>query len=276
MPTYRAGRHELGQNFLTDRKTIDTIVGLVSATRGPIIEIGSGAGALTVPLQSLGRPITAVEIDRRHAEALRSRIDPGKTTVVHRDFLRFELPPTPHTIVGNLPFHLTTAILRRILHADAWTVAVLLVQWEVARRRAAVGGASMMTAQWWPWYDFALTERVPASAFTPSPAIDAGIMTISRREVPLVDPTMRERYATFVHSVFTGRGRGLHQILPRVVAAPARSRAVDWLTSQRFRRTPLPRDLTAEQWSELFGIATRASRRPRKARRAQDRRHTHR
>ncbi|NKU38722.1 23S ribosomal RNA methyltransferase Erm, partial [Rhodococcus hoagii] len=116
MPTYRSGRHELGQNFLTDRKAVDTIVDLVSRTDGPIIEIGSGGGALTLPLQALRRPITAIEIDPRHVQKLQHRVDPS-TTVVHGDFLRYRLPRTPHTIVGNLPFHHTTAMLRRILHA---------------------------------------------------------------------------------------------------------------------------------------------------------------
>lgn len=96
---------------------------------------------------------------------------------MHGDFLRYRLPRTPHTIVGNLPFHHTTAMLRHILHAEHWTASVLLVQWEVACRCAAVGGATMMTAQWWPWYDFGLAGRVPASAFTPRPGVDAGLMT---------------------------------------------------------------------------------------------------
>ena len=97
MSTYRAGRHELGQNFLTDRSTIDTIVGLVSRTDGQIIEIGSGAGALTLPLQSLHRPVTAIEIDRRHVEKLRHRIT-SDTRIVHADFLRYRLPRTPHVL----------------------------------------------------------------------------------------------------------------------------------------------------------------------------------
>ncbi|MFR9750539.1 23S rRNA (adenine(2058)-N(6))-methyltransferase Erm(46) [Nocardia sp. 004] len=258
MPTYRAGRHELGQNFLTDRKTVDTIVDLVSRTDGPIVEIGPGGGALTLPLQALCRPITAIEIDSRYVQTLRRRVDPS-TTIVHGDFLRYRLPRTPHVIVGNLPFHQTTAILRRLLHTDHWTRAVLLVQWEVARRRAAVGGATMMTAQWWPWYDFTLTGRVPASAFAPRPGVDAGLMTITRRAVPLVDPARRGRYNSFVHAVFTGKGHGLHQIVPRMAAVSEKAVVKKWLAAQHFRGIPLPRDLSAEQWSELFAIVDRYS-----------------
>src|SRR5699024_5446388 len=70
VPTYRAGRHEFGQNFLTDRRIIATMVDLVRHTGGPIVEFGPGRGALTLPLQQLGRPITAVEIDEAHARYL--------------------------------------------------------------------------------------------------------------------------------------------------------------------------------------------------------------
>lgn len=258
MPTYRAGRHELGQNFLTDRRTVDTIVDLVARTDGPIIEIGSGGGALTLPLQDLRRPLTAVEIDARQAHVLSSRVHAG-TDIVHGDFLRYRLPRSPHTVVGNLPFHQTTAILRRLLHAEHWTTAVLLVQWEVARRRAAVGGATMMTAQWWPWYAFEVSGRVPASAFTPRPGVDAGLLTITRRSAPLVDPVLRPRYQAFVHAVFTSRGHGLPQILPRVAGAGAKAAVRKWLAAQRFRGTPLPRDLSPEQWCAIFAVVDRHS-----------------
>lgn len=254
MPTFRAGRHEFGQNFLTDQPTVDRIVRLVSQSEGPIIEIGSGAGALTLPMQTLQRPITAIEIDPGQVQALRRHTN-SLTTVVHDDFLHFRLPQSPHTIVGNLPFHQTTAMLRRILHCDHWTTAVLLVQWEVARRRAAVGGTTMTTAQSWPWYTFDLVGRVPAAAFTPQPGVDAGLMTITQRTVPLMDAAQRKQYSAFVHAVFTGKGRGLRQILLRVAAVSVKREVTTWIAHQRLSAS-LPRDLTPEQWSALFAIAT--------------------
>jgi 23S rRNA (adenine-N6)-dimethyltransferase len=230
MPAYHRGRHEFGQNFLTDKQTIDAIVGLVARTDGRIIEIGCGRGALTRPLERLGRRLTAIEIDQRMARTVRVR---SSTEVITTDFLRYRLPGEPHVVVGNLPFHQTTAILRRLLHAPHWTDAVLLVQWEVARRRAAVGGATMMTAQWWPWFEFDLVGRVPASAFTPRPGVDGGILTMTRRDVPLVDPSKRRAYQSFVHRIFTGSQKTLRH---------------NGIHSQT-----LPRDLTAKDWVRLFG-----------------------
>ena len=65
------GRQELGQNFLVDRRVIDGFVALTAATRGPIVELGAGSGAITRQLASLGRPLTALEIDGRRADSLR-------------------------------------------------------------------------------------------------------------------------------------------------------------------------------------------------------------
>ncbi|WRO40081.1 23S ribosomal RNA methyltransferase Erm [Mycobacterium canetti] len=106
--------------------------------------------------------------------------------------MRDRLPCHPHTVVGNLPIHHITAMLRRLLNASGWTDAMLLMQWEVARRRAGVRGATMMTAQGWPWLDFALMQRIPATTFRPRPDVDGDLLTNTRRTEPLVDsPTGR-------------------------------------------------------------------------------------
>jgi 23S rRNA (adenine-N6)-dimethyltransferase len=243
-----SGRHEYGQNFLHDRGVIDVIVQTVERTDGPIIEIGAGDGALTGALQRLDRPLTAIEIDPRRAKRLASRTAPA-TRVVQSDFLKYRLPRAPHVIVGNLPFHLTTAMLRRILHRPGWTDAVLLVQWEVARRRAAVGGATMMTAQWWPWFEFGLVQKVSASSFRPRPSVDGGLMTISRRADPLIDAADRRRYQAMVRQVFTGRGHGIAEIVGHCMPHTA---VRSWLRDNGIRAAALPRDLSVAQWIALF------------------------
>ncbi|RCW39785.1 23S rRNA (adenine-N6)-dimethyltransferase [Halopolyspora algeriensis] len=247
---YQGGRHELGQNFLTDTSVINTIEKLVAHTTGPIVEIGAGDGAVTMPLSRSGRPITAVEIDPKRARRLRRRA-PEHVTVVNDDMLRFRFPHHPHVLVGNLPFHLTTALQKRLLAAEHWHTAILLVQWEVARRRAGVGGASMLTASWWPWYEFAVHARVPARSFRPVPSVDGGLLVMSRRSNPLVRD--RVRYQRFVQQVFTGRGRGLSEILVRT-GRIGRTVLHGWSETHRVSPRALPKDLTAEQWADLWNL----------------------
>ncbi|WP_309127522.1 23S ribosomal RNA methyltransferase Erm [Microbacterium sp.] len=241
------GRHELGQNFLIHRPTIRRIGELVADTEGPILEIGPGDGALTVELATLGRSIRAVELDERRARRLRERL-PG-VDVRHGDALRvgFDAP----VVVGNIPFHLTTPVLRRILTSGSWRRAILLTQWEVARKRAGIGGGTMMTAQTSPWFEFELRGRVPSHAFRPMPSVDGGILSITRRGSPLLSSAERRRYEAFVRDVFTGRGRGIAQILR------ARRGATPELVTAGLRRadirpSALPRDLDALQWAALW------------------------
>lgn len=247
----QGGRHELGQNFLTDQSIIREINSLVARTKGSILEIGPGDGALTLPLSKHGRQITAVEIDPLLARRLDVRT-PGHVTVVNHDFMRFPLPRHPHVVVGNLPFHLTTAIMRRLLDAQHWHTAVLLVQWEVARRRAGVGGATLLTASWAPWYEFDLHARVPARAFRPMPGVDGGVLSIRRRSAPLVD-TVRP-YQDFVREVFTGKGHGLKEILKRNGRLSHRGVA-EWLRHHGVSPQALPKDLNAHQWATLWELA---------------------
>ncbi|MBS2549953.1 23S ribosomal RNA methyltransferase Erm [Catenulispora sp. NL8] len=263
---YVGGRHELGQNFLADPALITAIQRLVrTQTQGPIIELGAGDGALTAPLARLGRPVTALELDPRRVRRLQTRFGDAvgagagagvgvDVDVVRADVLRHRFPATPHTIVGNVPFHLTTAIIRKLLSERGWTASVLIVQWEVARRRAGVGGASMLTAAWWPWYEFELVRRIPAAAFRPVPSVDAGLLMMMRRRVPLVEE--RGRYQAFVKQVFQAPGRGLEEMVGRT-GRVRRAELREWVRRERIPARALPKDLVAEDWARLWELARR-------------------
>jgi len=241
------GRHELGQNFLIHRPTIRSIVDLVAATRGPILEIGAGAGALTLPLAELGRDLEAIDLDEHRVRTLQRRLP--HVCVRHADALRHPLDRA--VLVGNVPYHVTTPILRRMLSRRGWQHAILLTQWEVARKRAGVGGGTMMSAQAAPWFEFALHGRVPARHFRPMPGVDGGILSITRRGSPLVDPRDRAAYERFARDMFTGRGSGLAALLQRS-AGLTRAQARTVVGSLGIPDTRLPRDLRPEQWAALW------------------------
>lgn len=245
------GRHELGQNFLNNGATINYIAGLVGRTPGPILELGAGDGALTRALARHHHEITAIDIDEHRVRRLHQTLPDVR--IEHADALHYPLD-TP-TIVGNIPFHITTPILRRLLGEGGWRFAILLTQWEVARKRAGVGGHTMMTAQTAPWFEFELKRRVPAHYFTPMPSVDAGILAINRRRSPLLPRTHRRPYERFVRAMFTGRGGTLTGILQN--ATPLGARAAKRALSQAsVDHRSLPRDLDASQWVALWN-ATR-------------------
>ncbi|MBP3977451.1 rRNA adenine dimethyltransferase family protein [Microbacterium sp. BLY] len=241
------GRHELGQNFLTHRPTIGRIIHLVDRTTGSILELGAGDGALTRPLARLGRPLTAIDIDEHRIRRLRPAL-PGVRLEI-ADATRH--PLTTDVVVGNVPYHLTTPILRRLLSHGSWRDAVLLTQWEVARKRAGVGGGTLMTAQSAPWFSFSLEGRVPAWGFSPRPSVDGGLLTIARRDAPLVAVGERRAYEAFVRSVFQAGGSGLPGVVARACRIDRR-RAQRALAAVGANGCRLPRDLQPSHWAGLW------------------------
>jgi 23S rRNA (adenine-N6)-dimethyltransferase len=246
-PSRRAlgGRHELGQNFLVDRRTVARIAALVPP--GPVVELGAGDGALTRQLAERADALTAVELDPRRAAALRRSLG-RRVRIVQADMLRFR--PGVANVVSNVPFGITTPVLRHLLGQQAWATAVLLLQWEVARKRAAVGGTTLLTASWWPWYEFGLSGRVPASAFRPRPSVDGGILVIRRRAVPLVPPAERGAYQRLVREAF--RGDRLLPAVGRMLPAPRR-----WLAAHGLGAGARPRDVGPQVWAALHAAAGR-------------------
>ncbi|HMO09915.1 MAG TPA: rRNA adenine N-6-methyltransferase family protein, partial [Actinotalea sp.] len=205
----------------------------------------------THALAGLGRPLTSIEIDEHRVTRLRRALP--QVRIDQADALRH--PLTTAVVVGNIPFHITTPILRRLVTTGTWQHAFLLTQWEVARRRAGVGRGTLMTAQAAPWFTFDLHGRVPSWCFTPRPGVDGGVLSITRRGSPLVPPRERTAYDRFVRAVFTGSGGTVEHILRR--ATPLSTAAVRGsLRRAGVSSGSLPRDLDARQWAALWA-ATR-------------------
>nr|WP_197429893.1 rRNA adenine N-6-methyltransferase family protein [Auraticoccus cholistanensis] len=108
----------------------------------------------------------------------------------------------------------------------------------------------MLTAQSAPWFRFELHARVAAHHFSPRPGVDAGLLRVVRRDRPLVPAAERRRYEDFVRRVFTGRGRGMAQVLDRL--PERRAGVAGLLSAARVPPGALPRDLGPEQWASLW------------------------
>jgi 23S rRNA (adenine-N6)-dimethyltransferase len=214
----------------------------------PVIELGAGDGAITRELVRRGHSVTAVELDPRWVQALRQRF--GDTArIVQADMLRYRFPREPYRVVSNVPYSITTPLLRTLFAERGWSDAVLMVQWEVARKRAGNGGGTLLSASWAPWYDVTLARRVPAQAFRPVPRVDSGVIEVTRRTQPLLAPADRSRYQRFVEAVFTGKGAGLVGVL-RPYLTPRQVR--DWARGHGVPAAALPKDLDAKQWVSLY------------------------
>lgn len=147
-----------------------------------MLDIGAGLGALTRPLLASGARVIAIERDERVAARLvRRTAGAGRLTVVTGDALRVPLPRRPFRVVANIPFSITTPLLRRLV--DSRMVAADLVVELAAGRRlasAARAAARPELARWHRQFTFRLGPVIPAYRFRPAPPVDAVVLRLRR------------------------------------------------------------------------------------------------
>lgn len=206
-------RRALGQHDLADRRVAARLVADAAIDHAHrVVEIGAGNGALTDAIARTGAAVVAIEIDRARAGALAARWrDRSNVTVWCGDALAFPLPVSPFRVLANPPFGRTSELLHRLLDrpTGALTRVDVVVQWQVARERELAGASEatdLVGALWGPWWEFRRGRRLPASTFRPAPHVDAAILTVTRRDRPLLDPRSFGDYERFLRARFRANG----------------------------------------------------------------------
>ncbi len=241
-----------GQHFLRSRLIAAEIVrGAEIEPDDHVLEIGAGTGRLTHPLAQRAVHVSAVELDPVLAERLRrSFVGQRHVRIVQGDVLQVPLPEGRWRAFGNIPFSVTTPVLRRLLDAPSAGPerADLLVQYEAARKRAAVHPATLLTLGWQPWWDFTLARRVPRFGFEPPPHVDAGLLVITRRPF-LLHLDERSDYTTLLRIAFD------HASTPIRRSLRDRLTPMHWkrLARERGLRVDArPTDLDVWDWVAVF------------------------
>lgn len=192
-------RKRFGQNFLVREEIADRIIDHCRFDPGDVaVEIGPGAGALTLGLARRVRQLVAVEMDRGLAALLREELSgfPG-VELVEGDFLELDLAALAArheaakiVVVGNIPYNITTPILERLFEQRAVVKsAVMLVQKEYAERLSAAAGTPEYGSLTLFARYHALLEplmSVRSSAFWPRPEVDSMLVRFFLRERPPV------------------------------------------------------------------------------------------
>lgn len=180
----RSGGAPRAQHFLGDAAVAAAIVEAAGVgAEDLVVEFGAGYGRLTQQLALRAGRVVAVELDIRLAARLAHRFrQQPNVTILRADALSVPLPRRSFKVVSNPPFHITSALLHRLLDDPGVPLirADMVVGWGSALALTGLFGPAHRSRAWRSRYEFLLIRRLPSEVFDPAPAQDAAIISIRR------------------------------------------------------------------------------------------------
>jgi 23S rRNA (adenine-N6)-dimethyltransferase len=247
-----------GAHFLHDRALIGQLVRASGARTGSLVfDLGAGRGALTTALAAAGARVIAVERDQRLARGLRRRADGNPLIRVVEDDLRhIPLPRQEFLVVANIPFSVTTTLLRRLAGDPAVPLAgaELIISWGAARGLTSAVPRHAEAAWWAARYRMRIARRVPPHSFTPPPKGDAAHLSVRPRPLA-ASPSSQRLLRRLLRAAYQSPHDPAQQVFSGLAAPdrrPLSRGAVRQALTQSGTDPRVPAAaLTADQWHGL-------------------------
>lgn len=260
----RPQRHR-GQHFLVSQAVLEVIVAAAELRPDDwVIEVGPGPGNLTRLLAAAAERVVAVEVDPRLVEMLREDLKDYVNIVsiladarrlTPSEMLQAAGDPTgrhAYKVVANLPYYLTSPILRHFLEAEARpALMVVTVQWEVAQRLVARPPRMHLLSVAIQFYGVPeIVRKVPAGAFYPRPKVDSAVVRIRMRPQEAWPHPRPAEFFRVVSGGFQQRRKQLRNTLARALGtSPSQvARALRAAGVEPRRRAE---SLSLEEWARV-------------------------
>ncbi|MBI3161077.1 MAG: ribosomal RNA small subunit methyltransferase A [Chloroflexi bacterium] len=251
---------KLGQNFLQDSSALESIVRAAGILEDDcVLEIGPGLGSLTRHLAVSAKEVTAVELDPDLIGPLQAVLAPyPNVRVVHGDILKLpisEIVRHPdYLVVANIPYNITSAIIRHLLESDPSLRArriVLTIQKEVAERICAKpGDLSLLALSVQVYGKPVIAKVIPAESFHPIPKVDSAILRIDIYDQPLVPANLLDPFFKLTKAGFGQKRKTLRNSLSSGLHISAKE-AESMLTAAGIDFMRRAETLSIEEWKML-------------------------
>jgi 16S rRNA (adenine1518-N6/adenine1519-N6)-dimethyltransferase len=256
-------KKKFSQNFLIDFNILKKIVAIADVhAKDIVIEIGSGPGALTQILLERKALVIAIELDPQFASILgRLQKEDDSLEIIEADVLKLPLDALCREkakkdkkikVVANLPYHITTPILTRLLPLHPWIESLtVMVQKEFAERMAAHAGTSAYSSfsLFLQFYsEVKLCFTISPTCFYPPPKVYSAIVHCKLHEPPLPQRDV-ESFFKITRTVFQQRRKMLRTSLKELYPLQHVDAALEKMQVNLKIR---PEELSLSQFLALF------------------------
>ena len=269
-------RKGLGQHFLIDEEVLESIISAAELTPADVImEIGPGLGVLTKELARQAGWVIAVELDNRLAAILKQTLASfDNVTIINEDILKIEpaallleqkakFPPAissplNYKVVANLPYYITSPVLRHFLEASVRPqFMVFMVQKEVAEViTAKPGQMSVLSISVQFYGEPKIIKYVPARCFFPSPEVDSAILRVDLHPHPTVAVTDERSFFELVRAGFSASRKQIVNSLSQGLEKP-KANVLPLLQEASILPQRRAETLTLDEWAHLWQVFTR-------------------
>jgi 16S rRNA (adenine1518-N6/adenine1519-N6)-dimethyltransferase len=255
-------RKSLGQHFLTDEGMLQRIISAAELTPDDnVVEVGPGLGVLTRELAKRAGRVFAVELDNRIASMLQKTLAPFlNVTIINKNIL--DVDPSSlikaqenYKVVANLPYYITSPVLRHFLEASVKPqVMLIMVQREVAEAIAAEPGKRSVLSISVQFYGKPqIISQVPPQAFYPPPEVSSAILRIDVYSRPAVAVADEKSFFELVRAGFSASRKQSANSLAQGLGI-AKAEAVHLLEKAGIAPQRRAETFTLEEWAKLWQV----------------------
>ncbi len=192
------------QNFLRSGSLVAELIRKAGINQDDTVyEIGSGEGIITQELAKHCKQVISIEIDQElYSKLLHKFAGLGNIQVELGDFLTYRLPSSNYKIFSNIPFNITSQVVRKLTQAQFPPLdAYLIVQLEAAKK---FGGKSCNAKETQfsillkPWFEIEIVHNFRKTDFYPVPNVDIVLLRLKKLDEPLIREQDRQLYEDFI------------------------------------------------------------------------------
>lgn len=242
------------QNFLKNPELIKQLLAKTNIVRGDIVyEIGAGMGIITSVLAQVCKEVIAIELDDKLYINLKNKFQSISNIELRQgDFLKETLPKYEYKVFSNVPFIITSDVVKKLLNSSNPPLdTYLIVQKEFADKILGMPRENLLSITTKPWFNIETIHTFSPQDFHPTPRVNIVLLRLQKLANPLIDNKNKELFKDFIAYSFTHSGPTLQKSLKDIFTKEQFQRLANNL---KFSNKAKPTEITQKQWLELFSF----------------------